>query len=365
MRLLIIAVLLFPALASAQLVTGVGGVFKTDSTVTITGSSFGTKGNAAPVLWDYVSNQDAYSGLSQGDDIPVYDDGGCSDCPWKSHIPVEWGNPPLYWETGPRVTGRDFYRINQKGFFRGFDYGTNEPDVIFVSWWFRASKAIHPDGGSCKFIRFWAGGAYENGASSWTQMHCTRITDTNHDCTYDVIGDPNWAQWGGDSETDTWHHMESYSDSRGNHACGYGELVHKVNNTTIHDIDFYSADPQNYLYLLGIDPSTPAGLSGETFDMSEIYVDTVLARVAIGDASTWSNVEHYEMQLPTAWSSTSITVDFNQGTFDADDTAYLYVFDRDGDVSNGYEITIEGEGEPPADPPISPVDTLRCADYDP
>jgi len=64
--------------------------------------------------------------------------------------------------------------------------------------------------------------------------------------------------------------------------------------------------------------------------------------VEIGDAATWSNCDHKEIQIPTSWSSSSIGIDVNTGSF-SNGTAYLYVVDSSGDVnSSGYEITIGG-----------------------
>ena len=46
------------------------------------------------------------------------------------------------------------------------------------------------------------------------------------------------------------------------------------------------------------------------------------------------------MIIPTAWSSDEITATFNSGTFNENDTVYLFVIDSDGVASDGYEITI-------------------------
>jgi len=77
-----------------------------------------------------------------------------------------------------------------------------------------------------------------------------------------------------------------------------------------------------------------------TLYYDEVYLDDSWARVEIGNASTWSGCSHRETQIPSSWSSSSITVTVNQGTFADSAGAYLYVTDDEGNVNaNGYSIT--------------------------
>jgi len=70
----------------------------------------------------------------------------------------------------------------------------------------------------------------------------------------------------------------------------------------------------------------------------DLYIASTQARVELGNNSSWSSCTHREIQIPTSWSSNSITVDFNQGTFGSG-TAYLFVVDADGNASAGYAVT--------------------------
>ena len=85
---------------------------------------------------------------------------------------------------------------------------------------------------------------------------------------------------------------------------------------------------------------------GETGNAS-IYLDDIFvqkgtqARVEIGDSPDWSACTHREIQVPSAWSDGSIKITVNQGSFQAGDTAYLFVVDSDGNVnSTGFPIVI-------------------------
>jgi hypothetical protein len=74
--------------------------------------------------------------------------------------------------------------------------------------------------------------------------------------------------------------------------------------------------------------------------VDDVYMDTTWARVMICDAATWIDRTHCEIQIPSAWSSTSITIVAHRGTFTGGSNAYLYVLDADGNVNtDGYLVT--------------------------
>jgi hypothetical protein len=71
----------------------------------------------------------------------------------------------------------------------------------------------------------------------------------------------------------------------------------------------------------------------------EIYIDSTQARVEVGNASTWSGCTQREIQIPSAWSSSSITITSNKGSFGSFSGKYLYVVDSSGNVNaNGYAL---------------------------
>ena len=50
-----------------------------------------------------------------------------------------------------------------------------------------------------------------------------------------------------------------------------------------------------------------AGIGDSYAYWDDVYIDTTQARVEIGDAPTYAASRHREIQLPTAWSDSSIT----------------------------------------------------------
>lgn len=75
-----------------------------------------------------------------------------------------------------------------------------------------------------------------------------------------------------------------------------------------------------------------------------IYVDNSFARVEIGDAATYANSTHREIQPAASWSDGEITIDVNRGSFSGGQ-AYLFVVDESGNASPGYPITFASAGD--------------------
>ena len=80
--------------------------------------------------------------------------------------------------------------------------------------------------------------------------------------------------------------------------------------------------------------------SGEYVYFDDIYIDNTWSRVMIGNASTFDASTHREPLIPTAWSASSVTAYFNQGSFANGSSAYLFVVDSNGNASAGKAITI-------------------------
>jgi len=77
--------------------------------------------------------------------------------------------------------------------------------------------------------------------------------------------------------------------------------------------------------------------------MDDVYIasgDNARARVEIGNSSNYNDCTNLVILTPTSWSDTSITATINQGSFQPGEQAYLYVIDSNGNISNGYPITI-------------------------
>ena len=91
--------------------------------------------------------------------------------------------------------------------------------------------------------------------------------------------------------------------------------------------------------VVGFYNSHSANGSNSDFYIDDAYIDNTWARVEICSGATWLNKGGCEIQSPTAWSDTSVTVTVNQGAFNSGGTAYIYVVNDNGNVSPGYSVT--------------------------
>ena len=73
----------------------------------------------------------------------------------------------------------------------------------------------------------------------------------------------------------------------------------------------------------------------------DIYIDTTWSRVVLADNADYDLATIVEPQIPSAWSSSSITATMNLGQLPDSGTAYMFVFDVN-DVHNaiGYPVTV-------------------------
>lgn len=72
----------------------------------------------------------------------------------------------------------------------------------------------------------------------------------------------------------------------------------------------------------------------------DIYVDSTLSRVILANHETYASSTIREPQIPSAWATDEITCTLNVGKLGDTSTVYLFVFDSDGTASSGYELTL-------------------------
>lgn len=339
-----------PALAQPR-IDRIEGNWAPGSTITLFGQ-FPTKSTAQPLRWDTLDNQPGYESRSVGHGNIIPSTSGdwgiapCPDCPWDINQP-DWSSPMRYWDQDHRTSARPFYRVEEKGWFRLDDLGDSSPNQIYMSWWFRTSA---PDLtlGSNKLVRLWADTERAEGSMSWTGMHFTYTPDANHDGvndagdTHDII----WGSWGGSQ--DSWHHLELIYDGTGDVNHGFGSVRIVRDGRVVHEAhDAYGIMPWNRLYVFGFDASVSSNFTGETFDFSEIYIDTSLSRVVAANAPRYRDATHMEMQIPVSWTEDHIELTSNIGSFGSLEDVWIYVFDQEGLVNEvGFSLTAPDAGPP-------------------
>lgn len=321
----------------------VSGIVSGGQTISITGSDFGTKTQGPPELWD--NFESATNGSALTGRVPTIGS-------------VAWGT------LGNPVASTSNHRTNSTtSYFGDFSNGVYNNSVYYL----RTETTT----GAKKYFSFWwrggrAGDTWSRNMKPWQHFGSGSDQPMYYigDGTGD--GDPGFRSNVIDNTSSLAREGSSY---------GCGNMESKENQWIRWEGYIVLSDPgvQNgrmevWLSQPGtitrsncihhptaVTRSTSNGFRqwafGEYMDtaggdsivyMDDIYIDNTLARVELCDTSTWSTVTHCEVQPQTAWSTTSITTTVNTGSFQTDQTAYLYVVDANGDANaTGYEVTIE------------------------
>lgn len=324
-------------------ISGTSGTWSHGEAVTISGSGFTTKATAAPVLWDTIDNQSAYSALSDGDIIPT----GVGN-PWPLNSN---GDDAVTFENGDTMRhalSSEMYKVTatKRGYMDGLEWTAT--DHIYVSWWFKTNVNYMSVGDltlhSCKFLRLSKSDEQTTRTFSWAQAKVYVFGA-------EQVEDGNWVDFF--TTVDTWHFMEAWINS--------ANRTFKViidNDAALslsHTWDSTTAFQFNQVWRLGMDSDGNNTGTASTHTEDDIYVDKYLNRAMVGNASTYATCTAFEMQIPTSWSDTSIGITVNRGAYGASDTRWLYVHDSSGVVnSDGFEITFgEEEGSATGEAVIS------------
>lgn len=319
---------------SAQ-ISGISGSFIHGESITISGASFGVKSPAPPTRFeDFESSGSLRVGGATWDD---WDYSDTDDMTLQSVIAnrgqsaqIDQGadNEPTFVpvigmvKTVPAVDQR-FYSF-QKSYY---------------DW----SRTWVGDSCNHKIIRVWS----DNGTGSQPDFvgnyPINNITvEGATACTQNVNGVyPAMAE-----NEDVWFTFEYFlgQNSAVDQCDGIvmiyqneAELINRSNYA------FNDTDTPGLLETFGLewsqDGTSPSGTVYTYVD--DVYIDlNSFAHVIIGDASTLATSAHREIQIPSAWADDSVTITVNQGSFADQDTAYLFVVDAAGAVSDGYPVTI-------------------------
>lgn len=334
------------ALALAQPeIFGTSAALVDGGSFSIQGRDFGQKNPAAP--WVYQDFEDG----TVGEEIIGQDEGGF----WHQGPPRE----PIYSQGKQRLPSeicmlQDYADDNNKQFGLIADC-----DTIYMSGWcYRddwASTAMLSDN-----QKLWGNfiacdddgtpivtpGARYDTYFAYNTGHM-EINDANGSNLYN-----NWSV-GCNPMLNQWFRMERYmamGTVNGNNGVTWvAANLRKLGEIT--GTFFTSGDPYCSWYVGHYFRNT----SGATLRVywSEVYVDSTLARVEVGDNAVWANCTHREIQIPSAWRDDAITVTANQGTFPSGQALYVFVVNRYGQPSGGSAVTFatsSGEEGVPGQP---------------
>ena len=320
---------------AAPTLSSVSGTFGHNQSVTISGSGFGTKAQAAPVLWDdFESGTNGTQIQNKNATIGKWDTGAGSDVPIYSNVVKHAGNLSSYHNfvgnyNASLSKNTDFTRL-----YMDFWLYVNYKSVKTRNW---KPWRFYGDTNEMAYQNYCGNGDY---AIDSYAPPCVDVND-----------------WDGASySNNTWIHyqvefLHSAAGASGGKVKQWINSVLTNNYTGITRCDstpFREIRIGHYWAHDAIE-GCPAN-SGADIYVDNVYIDTTWSRIELGNASTYAASTKREIQIPTAWSNTGIVATVNTGAFSANQQVYLYVVDSTGAVnSNGYPITI-GSGSGTAIP---------------
>jgi hypothetical protein len=372
-----ITILLFSATNAfgAPSISSVSGTFSNGQSITINGSGFGTKSNAGPLISSFdngTSSNNWSNGVLGGS--------------WTSSGAVSLTNSSPLRSSLPQSSYKISYNTN--GSYATVRY--NHPQVddkVYISFWmyrdYSMWNILTGSGDNNKFLRIYENGSGTGGSifstvdanssgvasaiciSAESDLHAPSIAATAMNAYfyssawYDVRADQSNANL----KLQSWEHYEYYFDYPTNVGGADGTGIvwkdGKQHSRTINTpMNYSTGTPDRRWILLGLVSGARTTSGNEYLD--QVYIDNTPAHVFISSASSlaWpdQNTEHHsEIQVPAAWSNTSIQFKLNQGSFANASTVYLYVVDNNGTISSPYPISLGSSGgggdtTPPAQP---------------
>lgn len=315
------------------------GTFAHGSSVTITGSGFGTKNPAKPVIWANFENGAIQSdpnlsvGILQTQSVELTTQNQASNSTYSLR-----GRPT---NDGAKQNVRMFTNL-----------GANSTTTLYISNRRYYDHANFFSGvTNYKWLRVWP-----QCASGFTNFVLTFLFGSYRYTNEGTTSTTTYSS--GTAPLQIWL-QEEYELRHGDLNTSNAIFRHWENGVKKGDIRFVSRNsdrpdlwgcpgPENFWT-----NDSPPNNAYVYFD--DFYLDTTWARVMIGNASTFAASTHREPQIPTAWSSNSITISVNQGAFPNFNNVYLYVVDPNGRVnSTGFPLSVEPPPNPPQNLRIQP-----------
>lgn len=354
-KLIILFVLFsFSICEAAPAIDSISGTVEDGQPIVIssTGTNFTTKATAAPIRWDdydnYTTGQSLATATSWWVDvdrtnkivISIDNQRTGSSKNLYAHSDYTDGMSTSYKNSiGFSTTGKILISLWMR-----FDWGVADPDLDTIhqikTWRIPSDtesngNVVYPD-----FAHF----SHSQVASDQTYFQNHRGSDSNSQYfTHDYITDNTWFQM--TLEVD----MGTAGVADGNWKAWLGKIGStfstivqsnvEVMNSGEDDIDSFKFD--NYIGNCDDGGGPTECVSPDTevnIYYDDIYIDNVWNRVEIGNNSVYANCTQREIQIPTAWSTSEITVTVNQGAF-SNGIAYLFVIDSNGDISDAEELT--------------------------
>jgi len=336
------------ATASPATTSGIG-MFAPGTSYVIEGSGFGPKASAQPVRFDDFEAGTPNETLSG----------------WS--LSSDQGRDPVYSTTYQRPhstqNARCLFDESQRLCSFGVESTADIPEVYLDAWYLY--DPADPPSPNHKLFRFYPGAA--SGAPNlYFNVHCDPGAGAHLSQAGVDSGNCHvWIDWPWSAADKRWVHIQGYFKASSTTAddgvarlwIDSAELVNLQSfrtRTETNPTMWHSVWLGNYLGhdAAGACPASP-GPSYTYWD--DVYIDFTPARVELGNAPTYDACTQREIQVPTQWSDTSITITVNGGSFPPGSELYLFVVDHNGEVSYGFPVILDGGSGPDITPPATVI----------
>lgn len=376
-----ILVFLASSAVAAPSINQASGTFNHKNTVTITGTGFGTKATAAPVVWD-----DASTGT-------LLTDNGKWSGAWPNrgsnlsyitqyHTPMR--NVPLPHNNITRyIAGA--HGLANEGTDAGYNVMfwktrtiTSYPQYLYLSWYQMYDPAELPINDGSWNLKFfdWSAGNSPYTMSSCTNNNWFMDTDAGEPFTSSSriqfkLNDDSWAYSGCagslNPRTNQYGGCTSCWWSSGQNPFTSWlkyEIAIVLTNQESGSIQMWENGVQKINYSGRTDAwsfgtrSVAVGGYARSWGpnywryFADVYLDYTLQRVVLANNANLASANIIENQIPSSWADNSVTVSVNLGKFLPAQTAYLFIIDAAGQPnSTGFPVIIGSGGGQQASPP--------------
>lgn len=328
----------------APAVTNVSGTIIHGQNIIISGSSFGVKNPAAPIRW-----VDFENGII-GNRVTELNNFG------TSNIHPSYDSDQGRGAHSTKACLHDFLTNNQYGAYLGLGNISTYGNTFFVSFYGRVNVILPTD--NYKIFGLRTGASFGDSGNPQLRLDLHPSVNDGQFNMASSLGSPIFNQWGmTDISSNMWGKYEFYISSGdlgvSNGFAYYwynGALRTSMTGLLVRD----SSSVFNNIYIQNFyrtDKSIGGGNARAWTD--DVYIDNTSARIVLCDNNIYDSASFCELQIPSAWSDSSITATINSGNFPDTGTAYLFVFDADNNHNaTGYPVTLGGTADvtPPASP---------------
>lgn len=318
------------------------------NTVTLSGSGFGTKAIARPLVFDNFNT--GTNGQNIPGRAPTMTTLNSGVWTWDSTAAGGTAVPTYTTQNQrPGSTASALADMNDTQWNKSLSINTQQSEY-FVSWWMYYDRYSGSVSRNTKpWVMYGSSNDEPHTYSGWGDLSDPSLRSSIADGGY---SDPNTA-YGSPSTPDfygKWFKIELYlKQSSPNQANGAykvwitepGQPRKLALNRDPVITRSISAVWSQFTFIGAYCDSSPSDRKYKIY-ADDLYFDNTQARVELGNASTYDASTIREVQPANSWSTTGVTATLNQGGL-SNGTAYVYLVDSTGSVnSSGYPITLSG-----------------------